>query len=375
MNRDITTVLKNDERAIFELCALYDRYGYTRFKMSKFEEYDLYVRNKNFLLSDHVITFTDTTGKLMALKPDVTLSIVKNSKDTADCVQKVYYHENVYRVPKSGYGYREIAQVGLECIGAIDTYAISEVLALAIESLAEISDDFVLDVSHMGVLSAVLDGMNASGALRKEILSCVGEKNLHGIDALCEKEGIAPARAETLKSLVSTYGPAEETISSLLAVISDGPARAALLELQTVISTLGGRFRENIRVDFSVINDLSYYNGIVFKGFVNGIPTSILSGGQYDLLMQKMGKRSGAIGFAVYPDSLGELTVSAKEYDVDAVLLYDADTDPVALCEAARALTDEGKRIAVQRSIPEKLTYKQLLKWTESGVETLENHA
>ena len=91
MNRDITTVLKNDERAIFELCALYDRYGYTRFKMSKFEEYDLYVRNKNFLLSDHVITFTDTTGKLMALKPDVTLSIVKNSKDTADCVQKVYY--------------------------------------------------------------------------------------------------------------------------------------------------------------------------------------------------------------------------------------------------------------------------------------------
>ena len=29
---------------------VYERYGYRRFKMSKFEEYDLYVRNKDFLV-------------------------------------------------------------------------------------------------------------------------------------------------------------------------------------------------------------------------------------------------------------------------------------------------------------------------------------
>ena len=38
--------------------------------MSKFEEYDFYAVNKDFLVSDSVITFTDTNGKLMALKPD-----------------------------------------------------------------------------------------------------------------------------------------------------------------------------------------------------------------------------------------------------------------------------------------------------------------
>ena len=69
-------VIKNDERAIFALRSLYRRYGYAQYKMSRFEEYDLYVRNKDFLVSDSVITFTDTNGKLMALKPDVTLSIV-----------------------------------------------------------------------------------------------------------------------------------------------------------------------------------------------------------------------------------------------------------------------------------------------------------
>lgn len=74
MNIDSNS-LKYDERAIFVLRSLYSKYGYSYYKMSKFEEYDLYVRNKDFLVSDSVITFTDTNGRLMALKPDVTLSI------------------------------------------------------------------------------------------------------------------------------------------------------------------------------------------------------------------------------------------------------------------------------------------------------------
>ena len=63
------------------LATLYDGYGYRRYKMNKFEQYDLYAGNKDFLQSAQVITFTDTNGQLMALKPDVTLSIIKNSRD------------------------------------------------------------------------------------------------------------------------------------------------------------------------------------------------------------------------------------------------------------------------------------------------------
>ena len=68
------SVLKSDEKVSLTLRSLYAKNGYTRFKMSKFEEYDLYSRNKDFLVSDGVITFTDTNGKLLALKPDVTNS-------------------------------------------------------------------------------------------------------------------------------------------------------------------------------------------------------------------------------------------------------------------------------------------------------------
>ena len=49
---------------------------------------------------------------------------------------------------------------------------------------------------------------------------------------------------------------------------------------------------------------MSYYNGIVFRGFSYGIPDRVLSGGQYDRLMEKMGKKSNAVGFAIYLDEL-----------------------------------------------------------------------
>ena len=100
--------------------------------------------------------------------------------------------------------------------------------------------------------------------------------------------------------------------------------------------------------DLSVVNDINYYNGIVFKGFVEGVPQSVLSGGQYDLLMQKMLRRSGAIGFAVYTDLLERLTPSQKEYDADTVLLYDAGTDVQAVADAVAALQKEGGHVIAQ---------------------------
>ena len=93
MNFD-ESILKYEEKAVFAFRKLYDSYGYKPFKMSKFEEYDLYSENKEFLVSEGIITFNDTDGKLLALKPDVTLSIIKNSKDNPNTAERFYYNEN-----------------------------------------------------------------------------------------------------------------------------------------------------------------------------------------------------------------------------------------------------------------------------------------
>ena len=49
-----TSLLKSDEKVILQLRDLYCKCGYTCFKMSKFEEYDLYGQNKEFLVSDRI---------------------------------------------------------------------------------------------------------------------------------------------------------------------------------------------------------------------------------------------------------------------------------------------------------------------------------
>ncbi len=367
-----SSLLKKEEEAIFRLRELYGRYGYSQYKMNKFEEYDLYVRNKSFLISDSVITFTDTNGKLLALKPDVTLSIVKNSKDIPGQVQKVYYHENVYRISGKSHAYKEIMQVGLECLGDIDTYCIGEVLSLAYQSLGAIATDYILDVSHLGLLSMILDRIGISERSRRALLDCVAHKNTHEASLICQAEGIDEARASLLDALTDCSGEVEIAFQKLYALQADAEWQDAVRAFETTVAHLP---HAHLRIDFSVINDLRYYNGIVFQGYVAGVPERILSGGQYDNLMRRMDKKSGAIGFAIYLDRLEYLSTSYQKYDVDALLLYDASTPAAQVQSAVDTLTRKGLSVTAQKSIPEKLKYRQLLRVTESGVETLETNA
>ena len=336
--------------AVYALKCLYESYGYSQYKMSKFEEYELYVRNKSFLVSDHIITFTDVGGSLMALKPDVTLSIVKNSPETIKGVRKVYYNENVYRVPKGALTFKEIMQAGLECIGEIDKYSVAEVLTLAKKSLESISDQYVLDVSHMGILSAIIDEIGLSPRGKEAILNCIGEKNVHGIDAVCASEGKS---ADTVKRLVAMKGGADE----MLEILKDTPCYSDALELSEIMQAVGG----NVRIDFSVTDDTSYYSGIVFKGFIKGIPASVLTGGRYDKLAEKMGKAAGAIGFAVYLDLLGELEVEVSEYDGDILVIYDENVELSALVSLTDSLAASGKSVSAVRSVPEGLKFKETI--------------
>ena len=339
------------EKIAFRLRSIYNQRGYTQYKMSKFEEYDLYARNKDFLLSENVITFTDLSGKLMALKPDVTLSIVKNSRDDSEGLQKLYYHENVYRVSKNSHGFREIQQVGLEAIGNIDDFCILEVLQLARESLEQISEDCILEISHLGLMSALTEDLSADQ--KAEIFRCVGSKSGHELMAVCKDAGVSEETAEILKTLASLGGSPEVVLPKVKALLTGLVDTKPLALLEQISAILGGK----LRIDFSVVDDIHYYNGIVFKGFVRGVPDAVLSGGQYDKLMRKMKRKSSAIGFAVYMDLLERLENDTEAYDVDTVLLY--DNEPIAeIAAAAKALMDGGVSVAVYRQIPENLRYR-----------------
>ena len=364
--------MRQEQQAMLDLCELYGKFGYTQYKMSKFEEYDLYVRNKSFLISDSVITFTDTNGKLMALKPDVTLSIVKNSLDIPGYVQKLYYDEHVYRISDKTSAYKEIPQVGLECLGDIDDYSIAEVLSLAAQSLSTFDEDYILDVSNLDILSLVLDRIGISESGRRALIECISKKDIHDAERICREEGIDTEKASLLSRLEACSGEVDAALKGLASLFDDVEWNAMVKRFGEILALLP---KKNVRIDFSVVNDMNYYNGIVFQGFVPSIPTDVLSGGQYDNLMARMEKKSGAIGFALYLDRLEALVSPRKEYDVDALLLYSEDDSPAAILAAVQELSRQGLTVLAQKSVPEKLTWRQLIKLSESGVQNVETNA
>ncbi|MBO4539135.1 MAG: ATP phosphoribosyltransferase regulatory subunit [Clostridia bacterium] len=344
------------EETANKLSALYESYGYMRFKMSKFGEYDTYVKNKSFLTSDNVITFTDTNGKLMAMKPDVTLSIVKSSKDEPGFAKKVYYNENVYRVSGESHAFKEIMQSGLECIGDVGAYEISEVISIALESLKKIASEYVLDLSHLGIIAAAVDGIGISKDGRKKLLACFGSKNVCGAEEILSEEGISAKESQVIIKLMTCSGKASVVLPELKKISTDS-MKPYVEELEGIVNVTAD---ENVRIDFSVINDMRYYNGIVFQGFVKEVPKCVLSGGQYDPLLKQMRRNAKAIGFAVYLDELKEPKKSGT--DVDVVLLFDEETPVEKISDAVKKLRAEGKKVIAEKKIPENIVYGDVVK-------------
>lgn len=367
--------LSFNERVIFKLRSIFDSCGYSQYKMSKFEEYDLYARNKDFLISDSVITFTDTNGKLMALKPDVTLSIIKNSKDEPEFLQKVYYDENVYRIAKGTNTYKELMQVGLECFGDIDKFSILEVLTLACESLKTISDRCVLDISHLGIITAICDSFDIPSYAVKDILKFISEKNVHELSSLCNELELSADKTEILKTFATVCGKAEDVLPTLQDMLKNIIDTSPISELSEILSALDDEYKNMVRIDFSVVSDTNYYNAIVFKGFIEGVPESVLTGGQYDKLMKKMKRKSGAIGFAVYLDVLDRLGEKRKAYDVDTLLLYDDSISLKELNSEVTKLKSNGNSVFASKQVPKDLKFNNVINLTDSEVDISENNA
>ena len=347
-------IWKHEERSEDQLKNLYRAYGYIPYKMSRFEEYDLYVRNKDFLVSDQIITFSDRTGRLLAMKPDVTLSIVKNAPEETGVVQKVYYRENVYR------DYREILQTGLECVGDLGDYEIAEVVLLAAKSLQQLGTRWVLDISHMGLLAAVLNGSGLSWEDQNQAMEYLHRKNDHQLKALCGDREVW----EKLSVIAACRGGKEalDQIASVLTTEEELRELQQLKNLWVILEAAG--YADSVRLDFSVGNNMRYYSGVVFRGYLEGIPASVLSGGQYDKLPRKMGRNARAIGFAVYLDLLENR--EEESFDVDTLILHDGSADPLTLTAAAEEAAAAGT-VLVTRELPAGRTWKHLRRFEKGA--------
>ena len=198
----------------------------------------------------------------------------------------------------------------------------------------------------------------------KEVMRKIAEKNLHELQTLCAAYEVDAAQSEKLSTLVNAYGAPKVVLEKLSKICDTPNAQKALMELKTICEMLATtEYYANIRIDFSVVNDMNYYDDIVFKGFIDGIGEGVLSGGRYDKMLQKMRRKSGGIGFAVYVDLLEAFQQEKRKIDVDVLVYYDDATDMQELVKIVKSYADAGKSVCAQKT-KNALRYRELIDLT-----------
>ena len=325
-NRTLPSFLPN-EASVLRLRALFEGRGYRKISLPRFEDYSLLLDNKAFLGADRMVTFMDPTGKLLALRPDVTLSIAKKMPATElPAAEKLYYTDDVVRYAPDYHDYRVTEQIGIEFIGREDPFSGLEVLDIALKSLAILGEETTMDVSHLGFVCGILCAAALPPRVEEAVLDAILAKNIHDLSGILNAAGVDSEHSERILALAGLHGPFAQQLKKAGALVR-GPVMAeAFRELESIAAAIAPGPRQSLNLDFSVVGDLNYYNGLVFRGYIKDVSGVALGGGHYDNLMKKLGKQNTAIGFAVYLNRLdGYYADYTRQCDI--LLIYPPNSD------------------------------------------------
>lgn len=347
MKNYIKNMSKKD-LVLLDIRKMYDLYGYKRISLPSFEEYDLYNENKDFI-DRNILTVMSPNGKLLALRPDITLSVAKKiSKDQSLKYSKIYYQENTYNLTKYT-GYEEDEQLGIELIGKESVFLDFEIVDLAVKSLDIINEKSLIVLSHAGFISSIFDNLNLEYEVKEEIFDCINKKNSHDIKKILENNKfISENVKELIYKIPELSGDLDDITKELSKYRINDNIKKILLELKQ-LNNLLLKFhkRSKIVFDFSVIKNLNYYNGIILQGYIEGFPNVILTGGRYDRLFEKFGVDTGAVGFAILTDSLKGYYKDEDKNDFEILIAYD-DSNFEKLVEFVNDFQEKGLRVRTE---------------------------
>ena len=347
MKNYIKNMSKKD-LVLLNIRKMYDSYGYKKISLPSFEEYDLYNENKDFI-DRNVLTVMSPNGKLLALRPDITLSVAKKvSKDQSLKYSKIYYQENTYNLTKY-VGYEEDEQLGIELIGKESTFLDFEIINLAVKSLDIINKKSMIVLSHAGFISSIFENFDLEYETKEQILDCINRKNSHDIQKILKSnEHISENVKKLIYKIPELSGNLENIEKELLKYEINGNTKKILSELKQLNSLLMKFYKKSkIIFDFSVVKNLNYYNGIILQGYIEGFPNVILTGGRYDKLFEKFGVDTGAVGFAILTDGLKGYYKDTDKKDFEVLIAYD-NSDFEKLVEIVNDFQKKGLRVRTE---------------------------
>lgn len=288
------------------LVELFCRRGYTEVITPEVEFYDLFVQSGNPIPQESMLKIIDRSGKIMVMRPDCTAPIARVAATKLKNLalpQRLYYDQTVFRSEKAHQGgSSEIAQCGVEMIGAVGDKADLEMVAMAVDALRACGlGQFHIELGHAGFYRALAGRMNMPQEELERLRSAIEGKNFALLNDLLE-----PYRGEeayaALRRLPYLFGGVE-VLDEAQVLAGACDSLDHLRRLYSELSAAG--YGDCVRFDLGLVHQLDYYTGLVFRGYAEGAGAPVLSGGRYDRLMEQFGRKAEAIGFAVDVDAVG----------------------------------------------------------------------
>ncbi|MBT9559088.1 MAG: ATP phosphoribosyltransferase regulatory subunit [Myxococcales bacterium] len=295
-----------------ELMAAFKGAGYTPIITPTFELAAVFELGIGPEDAARVLRFVDPqNGDVLALRSDITPQIARLVSGPMRHVApplRLSYFGRVFRLRQHvEFQRREVAQAGIELIGASGAAADIEVLRVCDSALAAVSPSpVVLSLGHVGLLRALLGRLPETvplTALRERIR----RKDRAGTLAILAEAGVSTADAAPIGALVGMHGAPGPVLSAAAALAERVPAlRPALAELEAVVSGLVPGLACELLLDLGEMLGFDYYTGVVFHAYLDGAGSAVASGGRYDTLLARYGRDLPAAGFAVDGEVLTE---------------------------------------------------------------------
>ncbi len=287
------------------LTGLFQAQGYREVSTPEVEYYDLFILSGNPLPQEQLLKIVDRDGRIMVMRPDCTTPIARMAaakfKDLSQ-PQRLYYDQTVFRSDRQHRGSRsEIAQCGVELLGAQGKEADAQMLALAADALERAGlRRFHIEIGHMGFFRELTAALGLSDQETETLRGMMEDKKFAALaDHLAPYEKDPAGKA--LARLPYLFG-GPEVLDEAQALFPD---TAVIPYLRSVYEALvqsgqGGDFR----FDLGLVHQIDYYTGVIFRGYTQGAGDAVLSGGRYDNLLSAFGLDAPAIGFAADVDAI-----------------------------------------------------------------------
>ena len=292
-----------------KLTTLFSRFGYSEVVTPGIEFYDLFSGSSRNFQQESMYKLTDSKGRLIVMRPDSTIPIARLASTRLKDAKRplrLYYNQSIYENNALLKGRSdEVVQTGIELLGGTNTKrADYEVLCTAVEALAEFDEEkFRLEIGHIGYFKELVARLDVDERVREEIRLLISQKNYPALNDLLDEVGENQI-THTLKQLPRLFGGVE-VFDKAAELFTDDKITAILSTLKEVysrVSSLG--YDGKISVDLGIVSHTDYYTGIVFKGYISGVGSSVLKGGRYDGLMAEFGEPCPAVGFGVNCDEI-----------------------------------------------------------------------